>query len=133
MKMKRFLASAVIVGVLAGASLGFFAMSHSMDGVMSTNCPITSLPVAVCSSGVLSAISHFQSMYQAFTNGIVASIVTQVLAITVLFVVGMYGLQKYTISIPRLFILSRAFRAKLYRPKPLTRWLSLLVNSPSFI
>ncbi|MDO8572596.1 MAG: hypothetical protein Q7S11_02370 [bacterium] len=127
--MKYCIALIVILGIIGIGIFGFFAMKHSADGVMSSNCPIASLPISVCSSGALSALSHSLSMYQAFTNGIVSSIVTQVLAVVFLLVVLTYILRIHLT--PQLFILSRNFTAKLYRPQALTRWLSLLVNSPS--
>ena len=76
-------------------------------------------------------------MYQALTNSLVSSMVTQLLIITLLFVAVPYVFRKYIALIRcllvSLFILSRDFVPKLYRPQALTRWLSLLVNSPSII
>ncbi|MFZ2303565.1 MAG: hypothetical protein WAV98_02110 [Minisyncoccia bacterium] len=131
--MKRFLLSIVLVVFIGGGALSFFAMGHSNDGVMNGNCPITALAVSVCPSEALSAISHYISMYQVFTTGIVSSIMTEVLMPALLFVAISYWLQKYITPVLNLFILFRIFRAKLYKPKTFTRWLSLLVNSPSFI
>ena len=131
--MKRLLLSIVLAGFIGGGILGFSAMSYNKDGAMSGNCPVTLLPTSECPTGTLSAATHYLSMYQAFTDGLISSVVTQVLAVILLFVVLTYGLQKYLILAPLLFILSRIFVAKLYRPQALTRWLSLLVNSPSFI
>ncbi|OIP65761.1 MAG: hypothetical protein COV32_00875 [Candidatus Yonathbacteria bacterium CG10_big_fil_rev_8_21_14_0_10_43_136] len=130
--MKRLFALIIVLGFFGGAFLGFSAMSHSKDGAMNGNCPITLLPASECPTEALSAATHYLSMYQAFTDGLISSVVIQVLVVTLLFVLLTYGLQKYLILAPNLFILSRDFLAKLYRPQALARWLSLLVNSPSF-
>ena len=128
--MKRLFASIILVGFIGGGILSFSAMSHSKDGAMSGNCPITLLHASACPTGALSAVTHYLSMYQAFTSGLVSLVVTQVLAVASLFVALIYVLRRGVIS--HLLILSRIFVAKLYRPQALTRWLSLLVNSPSF-
>ena len=129
--MKRFLTTVILLGFIGGAILGFSAMSHSKDGAMSGNCPVTLLPTSECPTGTLSAATHYLSMYQAFTDGLISSVVTQVLAVALFFVGLAYVLRRNIVL--TLFILSRIFVAKLYRPQALTRWLSLLVNSPSFI
>ncbi len=131
--MKGLFISILIVGLAGGAILSFSAMNHSKGGTMSGNCPITALPASACPPGTLSATTHLLSMYQMFTVGVVSPIVAQVLAVTLLFVLVAYGLQRYFAQTPHLFILSRNFVAKLYRPQAITRWLSLLVNSPSLI
>lgn len=130
--MKRFLLSIVLAGFIAGGILSFFAMKHGADGAMNGNCPITALSGSICPTGALSAVSHYISMYQAFTAGIVSSVVTDVLMVALLFIAVAFLLRKYLTPTPQLFILSRTFTAKLYRPQAFTRWLSLLVNSPSF-
>lgn len=130
--MKRFFALTILLGFMGGAILSFSAMGHSKEGTMEGDCPITALPISVCPEGALSAVTHYILMYQAFTNGLVSSTVTQVLAIVLLFVAVAYVLRGYLTPIQHLFILSRDYVAKLYRPRSFTRWLSLLVNSPSF-
>src|SRR3990172_9423158 len=127
--MKRLLLSIVLAGFIGGGILGFSAMSHNKDGAMSGNCPVTLLPTSECPTGTLSAATHYLSMYQAFTDGLISSVVTQVLAVALFFVGLAYVLRRNIVL--TLFILSRIFVAKLYRPQALTRWLSLLVNSPS--
>lgn len=131
--MKRFLVLIVLIGFISGAFFSISAMNHSQDLLMSGDCPMSSLHTEVCSTNDLPVASHYLSMYQAFTNGIISSVITQVLMLAVLFVAVLYVLCKNSLSIQHLFILSRDFVAKLYRPQALTRWLSLLVNSPSLI
>ncbi len=135
--MKR-LATLIIISVFAGSALfSVSAMNHSADGQMSGNCPVSSLNASPCPDDALGMVSHYIAMYQTFTNVIVSTVVTQVLSIALLFVSVAYIFRKYIASIRRLFvllfILSRSFDAKLYRPQAITRWLSLLVNSPSLI
>ena len=134
--MKRFLTLIVLVGFIGGAILSFSAMEHRMDGIMSGNCPTTSLHTSICPTGALSTASHILLMYQTFTGVFVSSFVAQVL-ITILLTIGViYLLRKYTPSISHIRILLRYllcnFSAKLFRPRTITRWLSLLKNSPSF-
>jgi len=131
--MKRFLVLIVLIGFISGAFFSISAMNHSQDLLMSGDCPMSPLHTEVCSTNDLPVASHYLSMYQAFTNGIISSVITQVLMLAVLFVAVLYVLYKNSLSIQHLFILSRDFVAKLYRPQALTRWLSLLVNSPSLI
>ncbi|MBI5798537.1 MAG: hypothetical protein HZB10_01225 [Candidatus Yonathbacteria bacterium] len=126
--MKRFLALMILLGFIGSAILSFSAMKHNMDGVMDGNCPIAST-CSAGTAGTLAMASHYLSMYQAFTSGLVSSIVTQVLMVAFLFVALAHVLRIY--FTPQLFVLSRNFNAKLYRPQAFTRWLSLLVNSPS--
>lgn len=129
--MKR-LATLIIVAVFAGgASLSVSAMNHSADGQMAGGCPVSALHASPCPDDALGMVSHYIAMYQTFTNVLVSSVVTQMLFITLLFVSVAYVFRKYIAPIQRPFILSRDYRAKLYRPQTLTRWLSLLVNSPS--
>lgn len=130
--MKSFFALVIMVGFIGGAILSFSAMNHSNGGAMSGNCPITALPASTCPQGVLSAVTHYILMYQTFTNSLISPVVTQVLMAMLLFVAVAYVLRGYSILIRHLFILSRDYVAKLYRPQKLTRWLSLLVNSPSY-
>lgn len=130
--MKRFLALIVLTGFICGAFFSISAMNHSQSLSMNGDCPTSPLHAEVCPTGGLYVASHYLSMYQAFTNSLVSSVVTQVLMTTLLFVAVLYVLRDDIASIRRLFILSRDFVAKLYRPQALTRWLSLLVNSPSF-
>ncbi len=135
--MKKFLTLIVLAGFIGGAFFSISAMNHSQGLSVSGDCPASPLHTSVCPTGDLSVVSHYLSMYQAFTNNLVSSVVTQVLLIALLFVVVSYVFRKYFASIRlllvSLFILSRDFVAKLYRPQALTRWLSLLVNSPSMI
>lgn len=134
--MKRFLILIVLISFIGGAFFSISAMNHNQGLSMNGDCPMSPLHTDVCPTGDLSVVSHFLSMYQAFTNGLVSSVITQVLMATLLFVAVLYVLRDNIASIRRLllslFILSRDFVAKLYRPQALTRWLSLLVNSPSF-
>lgn len=130
--MKKFLILIVLIGFIGGAFFSISAMNHNQGLSMNGDCPMSPLHTSVCPTGGLSVASHYLSMYQAFTNGLVSSVVTQVLIATLLFVAVLYVLRDDIVSIRRLFILSRNFSAKLYRPQALTRWLSLLVNSPSF-
>jgi len=129
--MKRFLVLMVLVGVMGGAILSFSAMHHSMNGVMSADCPIASLHISVCPMGSLIMVTHYLSMYQTFTNVLISSIVMQMLTGALLFVMVALVLRRHLASILYLFILFRNFSAKLYRPQALSRWLSLLLNSPS--
>ena len=128
--MKR-LATLIILAVFAGSALfSVSAMNHNAEGQMAGDCPISALHASPCPDGALDMVSHYIAMYQTFTNVVVSSVVTQILSIAFLFVALAYVLRRNIT--PHLFILSRIFVAKLYRPQALTRWLSLLVNSPSF-
>lgn len=130
--MKRFV-MLIIIAVFAGSALfSVSAMNHNANSQMSGNCPVSALHSSPCPDGALDMVSHYIAMYQTFTNVILSSVVTQALFIALLFVSVTYIFRKYIISVQRLFILSRDYCAKLYRPQTLARWLSLLVNSPSF-
>ncbi|MBI5400607.1 MAG: hypothetical protein HZB12_00610 [Candidatus Yonathbacteria bacterium] len=131
--MKRFLILLLIVGLAEGAIFGLFAMNHHGAYLANGHCPTASLYSSTCPDGALTAVQHYISMYQAFTDGVVSLMITHVLVALALFVVVAYWLRRFLVRAPNLFILSRSFCAKLYRPKALTRWLSLLVNSPSTI
>lgn len=131
--MKRFLILLILVGFAGGAFFSISAMNHGHGSEMNGDCPTTPLHTSVCPTGALSVIDHYISMYQAFTNGLASSSVTQVLMIALLFVVVAYTFRNYLVSIRHLFISPRNFDEKLFRPQALTRWLSLLVNSPSTI
>lgn len=134
--MKRLLVLIVLAGFISGAFFSISAMNHNHGVAMNGDCPTSPIHAGVCPTGDLPVASHYLSMYQTFTSGLVSSVVTQVLMVTLLFVAVLYVFRKNIASIRRLFILqfilSRNFSAKLYRPQALTRWLSLLVNSPSF-
>lgn len=131
--MKRFLVLIVLTGFISGAFLSISAMNHNQGVAMNRDCPTSPLHVGVCPISDLPVASHYLSMYQDYTNVIVSYVITQVLMIVILFVVVSYVFCKNSVSIQHLFILSRALVAKLYRPQAFTRWLSLLVNSPSLI
>lgn len=127
--MKRFIVLIVLLSFLGGASLSFFAMNHEH---MSNDCSAsTSVHHSVCPDAATSFASHYLSMYQSFTNVLFSALVTQgiPLALLFIFVVVLYN---YASLIPRLFILSRSFRVRVHQTEGIIRWLSLLVNSPSF-
>lgn len=130
--MKKFLITIVILGVAGGSLLGIFAMNHNQKSSMNGGCPASPLHTSLCPTDVLPIASHSISMYQAFTNGLVSSMI-QVLMMVILFVVVVYILRKDIIPILHQFIFSRNFDANLRRPQAITHWLSLLINSPSLI
>lgn len=131
--MKGLLTLILLTAFIGGAFFSISAMNHNQGVTMNGDCPMSPLHTSVCPTGDLSVVAHYLSMYQAFTNGLASSTVTQVLMAVLLFVTAIFILRKYLTPILSLFILSRDYRAKLYRPQTLTRWLSLLVNSPSLI
>ena len=137
--MKRFLIFILIIGLAGGALFSISAMNHGHGSQMDSDCPISPLSTAVCPTGVLSVASHYISMYQSFTNGLASSVVTQVLMAVLLFVAAAYAFRKYIVSIQHLLLLfcSRRlhhnFDARLCGSREITRWLSLLVNSPSLV
>lgn len=136
--MKRFLISILIIGFAGGVLFSISAMNHSHNSPMDGDCPMSSLNPFVCPTGVLSTAVHYLSMYQAFTNGLVSSAVTQVLMAVLLFIVAVYAFRNYLVSIRHLLLLFCSWRlynfdARLRGAREITRWLSLLVNSPSLI
>lgn len=137
--MKKYLALILLVGFAGGALFSISAMDHGHGSQLSSDCPMSPLSAAVCPTGVLSVASHYISMYQAFTNGLASSVVTQVLMTVILFVSIAYAFRKYIVSIQHLILsfcsrrLHRNFDASLRGSREITRWLSLLVNSPSII
>lgn len=137
--MKRFLISILLIGFAGGALFSISAMNHGHDSLMNSDCPMSLLPTSVCPTGILSVASHYFSMYQSFTNGIVSLAVTQVLMAVLLFVATAYAFRKYIGTIQHLLLLFCSWRWRhnfdlsLRNSRGVTRWLSLLVNSPSAV
>lgn len=129
----------LLIVFAGGALFSISAMNHSHNSPMSGDCPMSSLNPFVCPTGVLSTAAHYLSMYQAFTNGLVSLAVTQVLMVALLFVAVVYAFCNYIVSIRHLLLLFCSWRLRhnfdlsLRNSQGVTRWLSLLVNSPSMI
>lgn len=136
--VKKILVLLLMIGLLGGVFFSIFAMDHSHSSLVSDHCSMALSHTPVCPADALSLAGHYIAMYQAFTDGFASSIVTQAVASVLLLVVGVSIFRKYIVAIRCLVSLSgiwrfyRGFGMKLCRPQETTRWLSLLLNSPSF-
>src|SRR3989344_6182521 len=100
--MKR-LATLIIIAVFAGSALfSVSAMNHNAEGQMVGDCPISELHASPCPDVALGLVSHYIAMYQAFTNIVVSSIVTQIPSVAFLFAALAYVLRRNIT--PHLFI-----------------------------
>ena len=134
--MKRLFTLMILVGFLGGAFFSISAMNHSHRSLANSECPLSPIHTPVCPEDALSLASHYISMYQSFVNVLASSVVTQALMAVLLFVIVSCSFRKYIASIQYLLFCfwwrRRNFDAGLYKSRGITRWLSLLINSPSF-
>lgn len=136
--MKKYLAIAILVGFTGWALLGFFEMNHVYG--MSSNgvCPSTSLPTSDCPPNALTMTLHHFTGYQSLlTSFIYTSIFSQVLTGLLLLVAFAFLFRKSILSLTRLLYLFtpqwllQNFGIRWHVSRAITRWLSLLLNSPA--
>ena len=136
--MKKSLISLLVIGFAGGAAFGLFAMNHNGSHSMNGHCSTDPLFSSICPDGALTVVQHYLSMYQSFTNGVVSLMTTQILVGILLFATIAYVLlKKYAVLQKALLLaifqrLRQSLGVNLYRPRMVTRWLSLLIHSPSF-
>ncbi|TSC67323.1 MAG: hypothetical protein CEO19_283 [Parcubacteria group bacterium Gr01-1014_73] len=105
----------------------------STDGRMSGNCPFSVNRTSLCPQGALALAIHHISAYHSFFNvfvnsGITAIIFTLLLALSAILILSISPLLFRPLA-----IIGRLhdFPPAIPRNKKITRWLSLLENSPS--
>lgn len=137
--MRKYFAVILLVGFAGWTLFGLSAMAmrHHQGSPMNGNCQLSTLPSSACPGTLAMAVYHASS-YQSLLNSFVYTPVVHVLMAALLFVAVACVFRKYIASIQHLLFLFGSWRlyrnldASLFRSQAITRWLSLLVNSPSF-
>lgn len=129
---KRIFAPLMVASFMLVALFGFVAMSYGSDGRMEGDCPFSATGAALCPQDALIVAMHHISAYQSFLNVPVDS--------TLILLMGILLLAVYLLVLivrPLLFIIPARLTHFSHGPpisartREITRWLSLLENSPS--
>lgn len=132
--IKKMIAPLLLASFLSVALLGFVAMSYGSDGRMEGGCPFSATGATFCPQDALTVAMHHIRAYQSFLNVPVDS--TLILLMSTLFL-AVYLL--VLIVRPLLFAVPAPINRFPHGPplsartRKITRWLSLLENSPSLI
>ena len=131
---KKIAVPFILASFLMVALFGFVAMSYGSDGRMEGGCPFSATGATLCPQDALIVAMHHINAYQSFLNVPVDS--TLILLMSVL-LLAVYIL--VLIVRPLLFIIHTRLNHFSHGPplsartRKITRWLSLLENSPSLI
>lgn len=129
---EKIAAPLMLASFLMVVFFGFVAMSYGPDGRMQGDCPFSATGIVLCSQDALVAAMHHIGAYQSFLNVPVDS--------TALVLISALLLAAYLLVLrvrPPLF---QAIARRNHfntdppvsaRTRKITRWLSLLENSPS--
>ena len=130
---KKILAPLLLLSFTAVAFLSFATMSYGQDGHMQGDCPFSTTGTPLCPQDAFSMVLHHISAYQSFLNVPVDFGITALLMALSLIGIALMVSKRLFLQIP--IILTRLW----YEPpfitsqeRKLTRWLSILENSPSF-
>ncbi|MDZ4205951.1 MAG: hypothetical protein U1C12_01930 [Patescibacteria group bacterium] len=130
---KKIITLFLLVSFLAIALFSFALMVHGPDGRMPGDCPFSIMGDSLCPQDTIAVAIHNISAYHTFLNVPVSAGLTA-LVISLLFAI--YAV--LVISVRLLLFRPPAFTPVLYDSQPvdsysnkITRWLSLLENSPS--
>lgn len=135
--MNRIAAPLLLASFLIVAFFGFtfMSMSHDTDGRMQGGCPFSAAGTPLCPQDAFAATMHHLSAYQSFFG---VSVETAIVALmSALLLAALYVL----VSLVRPFVLRPPIRGRHSYRSPsisactskITRWLSLLENSPSLL
>lgn len=131
---KKIAVPFILASFLMVALFGFVAMSYGPDGRMQGGCPFSATGAALCPQDALIVAMHHINAYQSFLNVPVDS--------TLILLMGILLLAAYLLVLvvrPLLFIIPVRLTHFSHGPplsartRKITRWLSLLENSPSLI
>lgn len=138
--MREYLTLILLIGFAGWTLFGLsvMAMSHHQGSPMNGDCPLLSLSSSVCPDTFAMAVYH-ASAYQSLLNSFVYTQVAKVLMVFLSFIAVVYVFRNYLALIQHLLFLSCFWRLRhsfdliLRNSQGVTRWLSLLLNSPSII
>lgn len=133
--LKKIAAPLLLASFLMVAFFGFsfMSMQHGSDGRMQGDCPFSATGTPLCPQDAFAAAMHHLSAYQSFFG---VSVDT---AIVALMSALLFAVLYVLVSLIRPFILKPPIRGRHSYCSPpisactskITRWLSLLENSPS--
>ncbi|MFA6414772.1 MAG: hypothetical protein WC217_00585 [Candidatus Paceibacterota bacterium] len=132
--LREIIAPFVLASFLMVTFFGFASMVHGSDGQMQTDCPFTQTGASLCPQDAVTMVMHHIATYQSFlTMSVGPSLMALIIA-----AFSIVSLAAILFARPRLQTFA-ASRGALYKSPPpisynrkLTRWLSILENSPSF-
>ena len=132
--LRKIVAPLVLVSFLIVAFLGFSSMSYESGWRMAGGCPFSAIGTSLCPQDTVAVAMHHISAYESFLSAPVGPGITAL--ISALLLVSLLILKP---SI-RWLSLEPPIRSKYTQNAPpisarlikITRWLSLLENSPSF-
>lgn len=132
--LKRMLAPLLLLSFLTVVFFGFAAMSRGSDGNMQGGCPFSLTSASLCPQDALAVALHHLSSYGSFISVPAGSMVLVLLELLLL--ISLIALVPTIIR--SLALHPPQQRGNAYRAPPvssrrgsITRWLSLLENSPS--
>ncbi|HCR52610.1 TPA: hypothetical protein DIV48_03145 [Candidatus Kaiserbacteria bacterium] len=129
----KIIAPFVLLSFLTLAFFGFTGMSYGSNGQMQGDCPFSAVGTSLCPPSALPGALHHLSAYQSFLNVPVGSAFA---ALIIGLLLIAFGLLAYRIQ-PRILPVSARGAYCTHDPPvsartwKLTRWLSLLENSPA--
>ena len=130
---KKIVTPFVLVSFLIVVFFGFSAMSSGPDGRMQGGCPFSATGVSLCPQDTMAVALHHLSSYQSFISvplhsALLALMSALLLAILFLLIPPAHLLSLQPLVQSRYRNHSPPVSARIWN---ITRWLSLLENSPS--
>lgn len=128
----KYIALLLFIGFITISFWSLPLAMHGSDGLMKNDCPFSAVETTLCLGNALTLAFHHISAYQSFFSAPVSSNVT-ILIISLLLAAWAI----LTLFVNQLLFNRRAFIIRSYNAPPvsldrkLSRWLSLLENSPS--
>lgn len=131
---KKIAAPLLLVSFLLVALLGFVAMSYGPDGQMDGGCPFSAAGAALCPQDTAAVVLHHLGAFQAFLNvpldSTIFALISALLLLACLLVLKVRPLLFQPVAHRCYSNTSPPVSA---RVRKITRWLSLLENSPSLV
>jgi len=130
---KKILAPLLLLSFMAVVFLSFATMSYGSDGQMRSDCPFATTGSPLCPQDTFDMVMHHFSAYQSFLTAPIDFGMTALLSI--LSLIGIVLLVSRSLLLRATTILTRLGYDSPFntsQERKLTRWLSILENSPSF-
>jgi len=133
--VKQVITSVIVASFLSLALFSFVIMTHNSEGLMTVGgCPLSVIGASLCPQESMASAAHHISAYRSFLNVPVGYGLTVLFAY--LIILALAAIIFSTLRLPPLNppIFAGGFQDIDSRPRydrKITRWLSLLENSPS--
>ena len=131
---KKILTPLILVSFLVIAIFSFAIMTHGSEGQMSGDCPFSPMGVSLCPQDTVAIAMHHISAYTSFTNVPINPSITVLIILFLLFSSSLAFILTASPPLSRIPVTTGYigdFSLSTPHSREITRWLSLLENSPS--